>query len=89
MSWAPGDAVGEAQVVLDPGALAGLAAGRGPLDQDGPQPLGRAVHGRAEAGRAAADDDEVVELLGRGGGQADVGGQLGVGRLDQHLARRA
>ena len=32
------------------------------LDQHGAQALGRAVHGRAEPGRAAADDDEVVEV---------------------------
>src|SRR6266540_792394 len=39
-----GHAVGKAEVVLDPRTLAGLAAGRGALDQDGTQPLGRAVH---------------------------------------------
>ena len=44
------DAVREAQVVLDPRALPGLAAGRGALDQDRPQSLGRAVHGGTQAG---------------------------------------
>ena len=47
-----GDAVREAQVVLDPAALPGLTAGRPPLDQHGAQPLRRAVHRRAEPGRA-------------------------------------
>ena len=57
-----GDAVGEAEVVLDPAALPGLAAGRRALDQHGAQALGGAVDGRAEPGRAAADDDQVVEV---------------------------
>ena len=83
-----GHAVGEAEVVLDPRALPGLPAGGGPLDQHGPQPLGRAVHRRAEPGRAAADDHQVVEVLGRRGGQPDAAGQLGVGRRDQRLAVR-
>ena len=83
-----GDPVREAEVVLDPGALPGLAAGGGALDQHGAQALGRPVHRGAEPGRAAADDDEVVEVLGRRGGQPDLGGQLGVGRLDQRLAVR-
>ena len=84
----PGHPVGEAQVVLDPRALAGLPAGGGPLDQHRAQALGRAVQRGAQAGRAAADHDQVVEVLGRRGGQADVPGQFGVGRLDQRLAVR-
>ena len=67
-----GDAVGEAEVVLDPRALPGLPAGGHPLDQHRAQPLGRAVDRRAEPGRAAADDDQVVEVLGRGRGQPDA-----------------
>ena len=84
----PGHPVREAKVVLDPRALARLAAGRGALDQHGAQPLGRAVHRGAKAGRAAADHDQVVELLGRGGGQAHPAGQFAVGRLHQRLAVR-
>ena len=62
-----GEAVREAEVVLDPRALAGLAAGRLALHEHGAQPLGRAVHRRREPGRAAADDDQVVEVeLGLG-----------------------
>ena len=81
----PGHPVREPEVVLDPRALARLAAGGGALHQHGAQPLGRAVYRGAQAGRAAADDDEVVEILRRGGGQADAAGQLGVGRLDQRV----
>ena len=80
------DPVGEAEVVLDPGALAGLPAGGLPLDQDGAQPLGGGVHGRAQPGRAAADDHRVVEAGGRGGRQADPGRQLLDARVDQGLA---
>ena len=83
-----GHPVREAQVVLDPRALPGLPAGRQPLDQHGPQPLGRAVHRGAQPGRAAADHDQVVEVLGRRGGQPDPGGQLGVGRLHHRIAVR-
>ena len=82
----PGHPVREAQVVLDPGTLPGLAAGGGALDQHRPQSLGRAVDRGAEAGRAGADHHDVVEVLGRCGAQPDLVGELGVRRLDQHLA---
>ena len=51
---------GEAEVVLDPGGRARLAAGRLALDHDRPEPLGRAVHGSCQAGRPRADDHRVV-----------------------------
>ncbi len=84
----PGDAVGEAQVVLDARALTGLPAGRGALDQDRAQALGRGVHRGAEAGRTTADHDHVVELLGGVDAQPDAGRQLGVAGGAQHLALR-
>ena len=55
---------GEAEVVLDPGGRARLAAGRLALDHDRPEPLGRAVHGGRQAGGPRADDHRVV-LRGR------------------------
>ena len=55
---------GEAEVVLDPGGRARLAAGCLALDHDRPEPLGRAVHGGRQAGRPRADDHRVV-LRGR------------------------
>ncbi len=55
-----GDARGEAEVVLDPGGGAGLAAGRLALDHDRAQALRRPVHGRGQPGRAGADDHRVV-----------------------------
>ena len=54
------DARREAQVVLDPRRRPGLAARRLALDDDRPQPLRRAVDGRREPGRSAADDHRVV-----------------------------
>jgi hypothetical protein len=83
---AAGHAVREAQVVLDPRGLAGLAAGGELLHEHGAQPLGRAVDGRAEAGRAAAHHDQVVEVPRRHGRQVHPRRHLGVGRRDQRLA---
>ena len=54
----------EAEVVLDPRGRACLAAGCLALDHDRPESLGRAVHGRRQAGRPRADDHRVV-LRGR------------------------
>ena len=47
------------------------------LDEHGAQALGRPVDRRAQPGRSAADHDEVVEVGGRRGGQADGRGDLG------------
>ena len=81
-----GHPVRKTEVVLDPGALAGLATGRCSLHKNGAQSLGGAVYRRPQPGRAAPDHDEVIELPRRGGGQPDPSRQLGVGRLGQHLA---
>jgi hypothetical protein len=75
---AAADAVGEPEVVLDAAALAGLPAGRLALDEHRPQPLGGAVDGGAQPGRAAAHHDQVVELLAGVDVQPDDRGQLGV-----------
>jgi hypothetical protein len=72
-----GEALGEAEVVLDRRALPGLAAGGVAFDDDGREPLGRGVHRRREPGRTATDDAEVVERLLRARAQAE-----GVGDLD-------
>ena len=55
-----GDAGREAEVVLDAGRGAGLAAGRLALDGDDPKSLRGAVDRRGEPGRAGPDDDDVV-----------------------------
>ena len=55
-----GDAGREAEVVLDAGRRARLAAGRLALDGDDPKSLRGAVDGRGEPGRAGPDDDDVV-----------------------------
>ena len=60
----------EAEVVLDPGRRAGLAAGRLALDHDGSQALRRAVDGCRQAGRPGADDHGVVLGRGRLGGES-------------------
>lgn len=61
------NAVGKAQIVLDPRRGAGLSARSFPLDHHGTQPLGRAIHRRRQPRRATADDDGVV-LGGAGDG---------------------
>ncbi len=55
-----GHARGEAEVVLDPGRGAGLAARRLALDHDRAQALGGAVHGGREPRGPGADDHGVV-----------------------------
>ena len=81
---APGDPLGEAEVVLDGGALAGLPAGCVALDHDGAQPLGRArtrrrparparcrrCTGRRAAARARGAQPERVGELDASSGSA-------------------
>ena len=81
-----GQAVREAEVVLDAARLARLAAGGVLLDEDRAQALGRAVDRRAEPARAAAHHDEVVEVVRRDGRQLDLRRYLGVRRCDERFA---
>ena len=53
------DARGEAEVVLDARARAGLAARRRRLEHEHVEALGRRVHGRGQARRPGAHDDEI------------------------------
>src|SRR5215207_7635729 len=62
----------EAEVVLDPRAHPGLTARRLPFDEEGVQTLRGAVDGRGQAGRAAADNHQIVERKGRLGLQSDL-----------------
>ena len=82
------EALGEAQVVLDRGARAGLATGSLPLDHDRAQPLGRRVDRRGQAGGTAADDAHVVQRLPGLGAQAERAGQLDGGGGAQRVALR-
>ena len=66
-----GDARREAEVVLDPGRGARLAARGLALDHDRPQALRGAVDRGREAGRAGADDHRVVLGCGRLGAEAE------------------
>ena len=68
-----GQALGEAQVVLDRRALPGLAAWRLAFDDDCLQALGGAVDGGGEPGRSATHDAQVVEGLLGPGAQAERG----------------
>ena len=79
----------EAEVVLDPARGPGLAAEHGALDHERIQPLGGTVDGGAEAGRAAADDEQ-VDPLGRGELEADPerSGELAVARPLELLSAR-
>ena len=76
---ATGDACRETEVVLDPGALAGLAPDRLLLDDHGAQALRGAVDGRPEPGRPAPDDDEVVEGERRRRRKSESAGELRCG----------
>ena len=57
-----GDPHREAEVVLDSGARAGLATGRGRLHDQDVQSLRRPVHRRREPGRSRAHDHEVPDV---------------------------
>src|ERR1700730_1488017 len=57
-----GDPGGEADVVLDPRAAAGLAAGRPRLGHECPQPLRAAVHGGRESRGTPAEHDQIKAL---------------------------
>jgi hypothetical protein len=76
----------EAEVILDPGGRAGLAAGRLALDGDRAQPLRRSVHGRGQARRARAHDNRVVIGPGRLGAEAEQLGHPAVVRSYHGLA---
>ena len=56
------DAAREADVVLDAGARAGLAAGGGAVERERVESFRRAVHGRGQTRRPAADDDQVEHV---------------------------
>ena len=53
----------EPGIVVDPLGVQQLAAGHAPLQQNGPEHPPAGIHGGAESGRPAADDDQ-LELLG-------------------------
>ena len=74
----------EPQVVLDPARLPGLSAGRLAFDHDRLQSLRRAVDRRAQTGRAAADDHQVVVLGRRLSGDAESLGELEHRRTLEH-----
>src|SRR5512133_4159517 len=78
--------VREAEVILDPGALAGLTARRRALYDDGLQAFRRGIDGSAQTSRTATDDHYVVELTLRSRGQADRIGYLEQAGLHQRLA---
>ena len=73
----PGQAGGESHVILDPRAGPGLATRAEPVEDDGGQPLGGAVDGRREAGRAGSDDHQVERLGADLALQAQALGQPG------------
>ena len=80
------DAAREAEVVADQGARGGLAADAALVDHQRAEALGGPVHGRRQARRPGADDDDVevhrLGVDGRSGGDGD----LGVGRVLQDRA---
>src|SRR4029450_10241808 len=66
-----GHTIGKTEVVLNSGALPRLTPSCGPLDNHGLEALRCGVHGSAQAGRAATNDHNVIELALRGGAQAN------------------
>jgi len=79
------DAGGKAQVVLDAGAGAGLAAEGAPVQHQHLQALGGRVHGGGQAGRAGAHDDDVEQLaVVRAVHHADAAAQFRLAGVAQH-----
>jgi hypothetical protein len=82
-----GHAAGEAEVVADVRARAGLTADRLALDHERAQALRGRVDGRREPRGSRADHDHVVVALSRQVGRHPVGrGELDVGRVDERAA---
>ncbi len=81
-SSSPREALGEAEVVFDARAGAGLAADGFGFDDEGAQAFGGAVDSGGETGGAGADDDDVVGLFAGLGAEADARGELGGAGLD-------
>ena len=81
-----GDAVGEAEVVLDPRRRAGLAARRLALDDERAQALRRAVDRGGEARGPGADDDRVVAGVLGLRAEVEQVGDAAVARPDHGLA---
>src|SRR5262249_55285756 len=75
---APGMAVGEAGVFAEPLRQAGLTAEAAALDDQRIDALARGVDGRGQAGRPAADHNQVVERTVGFRLESELGGQVGV-----------
>ncbi len=76
----------KAEVVLDPGRCAGLAAGGESLDALDVEPLRCGIEGSGEAGRAGSDHDHVTQGRGRPGrAEADRPPELGIARIAKDL----
>ena len=80
------DPAGEAEVVADHRAGAGLPAHRRGLDERCAQSLRLGIHRRREAGGSAADDDEVVDPGSRAGACPQRTGELDVRGVDERAA---
>ena len=83
---AAAEAAGEAEVVADQRARAGLAADGARVEHGRPQPLRGAVDRRAQPGGAGADDDEIGLVRVELGRETERPGQLGGSRIGQDLA---
>ena len=76
----------ESEVVLDAHARARLSPGGRALEHDGRESLRRAVDRGGEPARPASDDDEIVDRVLERPLDADLFGELLVGRVAQEQA---
>src|SRR5262249_44661662 len=79
------DAVREARVIPDHGAVARLAAGDGFLQHDRAEAFRRRVKGGREAGRPGPDDDDIAFVDVAGYAAADCPDDLSGLRLDERV----
>ncbi len=80
------ETLGEAEVVFDLGAGAGLAADGLAFDDERAEAFGCGVDAGSEARGPGADDDDVVELLLGLARHAELGGEIVRGGLDERGA---
>ena len=85
-----GNAGRKAEIILDPGRCAGLAAKGAAVERQHRETLRAGIDRGRQPGRAGADHGDVEDMIGVDrADQADAAAERGFGRIAQQLAARA